>query len=159
MSYPGRRQTERFVTTVALPALQEVHEELRAQGAEVTLSEGVVEGLQIPHLDLLVTMGDERGFKYQIYPVQLDIPTYAVRSTSEQSKYYRMEVFSLEGSHGYDLMGYSKEQVITDVLDHYETHLDFLHLNRSEPGNTALPKDQTAKANWEADYDSEDVKK
>ena len=159
MSYPGQRQAQRFVSTVALPALQEVEAELRIQGAEVTLSEGVVEGLQISHLDLLVSMGDERGFKYQIYPVQLDIPTYAVRSTSEQGKYYRMEVFSLEGSHEYDLMGYSKEQVIADVLDHYETHLDFLHLNRTEPGNTALPKDQTAKANWEADYDSEDVEK
>ncbi|MDJ0338526.1 choline BCCT transporter BetT [Cryobacterium sp. PH31-O1] len=159
MSYPGQRQAEHFVSTVALPALREVHEELRAQGAEVTLTEGVVDGLQIPHLDLLVSMGDEREFKYQIYPVQLDIPTYAVRTESERGKYYRMEVFSLEGSHGYDLSGYSKEQVITDVLDHYETHLDFLHLNRTEPGNTALPDDQMSKDNWEADYDSEDVKK
>ena len=159
MSYPDQRQTQRFVSTVALPALQEVTEELRAQGAEVTLHEGVVDGLQIPHLDLLVSMGDEREFKYQIYPVQLDIPTYAVRTESERGKYYRMEIFSLEGSHGYDLMGYSKEQVITDVLDHYETHLDFLHLNRTEPGNTALPVDQMSKDNWEADYDSEEVKK
>ena len=43
-----------------------------------------------------------------------------------------MEVFALEGSHGYDLMGYTKEQVITDVLDHYERHLQFLHLNRAD---------------------------
>ena len=158
MSYPGQRQTERFVSTVALPALQEVHAELLAQGAEVTLTEGVVEELRIPHLDLNVAMGDERGFKYQIYPVQLDMPTYAVRSGSEQGKYYRVEVFSLEGSHGYDLMGYSKEQVIADVLDHYETHIDFLHLNRTEPGNTALPDGLAAKDNWEADFDSTQVK-
>ena len=159
MSYPGPKQTERFVSGIALPALQEVHDELLAQGAEVTLSQGVVDGLQIPHLDLQVSMGDERGFKYQIYPVQLDIPTYAVRSSSASGKYYRMEVFSLEGSHGYDLMGYSKEQVITDVLDHYETHLDFLHLNREDPGNTALAEDQVAKDNWEADFESDEAKK
>jgi choline/glycine/proline betaine transport protein len=159
MSYPGPKQTERFVSGIALPALQEVHDELLAQGAEVTLSQGVVDGLQIPHLDLQVSMGDERGFKYQIYPVQLDIPTYAVRSSSASGKYYRMEVFSLEGSHGYDLMGYSKEQVITDVLDHYETHLDFLHLNREDPGNTALAEDQVAKDNWEADFESDEATK
>ena len=158
MSYPGPRQAERFVSSVALPALQEVRDELVTQGAEVTLSQGVVDGLQIPHLDLNVSMGDERGFKYQIYPVQFDTPTYAVRSASASGKYYRMEVFSLEGSHGYDLMGYSKEQVITDVLDHYETHLDFLHLNRAEPGNTALAEDQVAKDNWEADFESDEVK-
>ena len=80
-----------------------------------------------------------------------------VRSAS--GKYYRMEVFSLEGSHGYDLMGYSKEQVITDVLDHYETHLDFLHLNREDPGNTALADDQVAKDNWEADFESDEAAK
>ncbi|TFD54838.1 BCCT family transporter [Cryobacterium sp. Hh11] len=158
MSYPGPRQAERFVSSVALPALQEVRDELVTQGAEVTLSQGVVDGLQIPNLDLNVSMGDERGFKYQIYPVQFDTPTYAVRSASASGKYYRMEVFSLEGSHGYDLMGYSKEQVITDVLDHYETHLDFLHLNRAEPGNTALAEDQVAKDNWEADFESDEVK-
>ncbi|MDJ0377050.1 choline BCCT transporter BetT [Cryobacterium sp. PH31-L1] len=158
MSYPGPRQAERFVSDVATPALQEVRDELRTQGAEVTLSKGVVDGLHISHLDLNVSMGDERGFKYQIYPVQFDTPTYAVRAASASAKYYRMEVFSLEGSHGYDLMGYSKEQVITDVLDHYETHLDFLHLNRAEPGNTALAEDQVAKDNWEADFDSDEVK-
>ncbi|WP_104135568.1 MULTISPECIES: choline BCCT transporter BetT [unclassified Cryobacterium] len=158
MSYPGPRQAERFVSSVALPALQEVRDELVTQGAEVILSQGVVDGLQIPHLDLNVSMGDERGFKYQIYPVQSDTPTYAVRSASASGKYYRMEVFSLEGSHGYDLMGYSKEQVITDVLDHYETHLDFLHLNRAEPGNTALAEDQVAKDNWETDFESDEVK-
>ena len=158
MSYPGPKQAERFVALVALPALQEVRDELAAQGAEVTLSEGIVDGLQLPHLDLLVSMGDERGFKYQIYPVQFDTPSYAVRSASSASKYYRMEVFSLEGSHGYDLMGYSKEQVITDVLDHYETHLDFLHLNRADPGNTAFAEAQVAKDNWEADFDTDEVK-
>jgi choline/glycine/proline betaine transport protein len=159
MSYPGPKQTERFVSGIALPALQEVNDELLTQGAEVTLSQGIVDGLQIPHLDLQVSMGDERGFKYQIYPVQLDIPTYAVRSSSASGKYYRMEVFSLEGSHGYDLMGYTKEQVITDVLDHYETHLDFLHLNREDPGNTALAEDQVAKDNWEADFESDEATK
>jgi choline/glycine/proline betaine transport protein len=158
MSYPGQRQADRFVTQVAQPALQEVHDELVSQGADVTLSQGVVDGLQIPHLDLLVSMGDERGFKYQIYPVQFDTPTYAVRSASSGAKYYRMEVFSLEGSHGYDLMGYTKEQVITDVLDHYETHLDFLHLNREERGgNTLVADDHLAKDNWETDFESEEV--
>jgi len=158
MSFPGQRQAERFVAQVAQPALQEVHDELVAQGADVTLSQGLVDGLQIPHLDLLVSMGDERGFKYQIYPVQFDTPTYAVRAASAGAKYYRMEVFSLEGSHGYDLMGYSKEQVITDVLDHYETHLDFLHLNREAPGgNTLVADDHLAKDNWEADFESDEV--
>ena len=158
ISFPGQRQTASFVSTVTLPAFQGVYEELHAQGAEVTLAESVVEDLQIPYLDLLVAMGDERGFKHQIYPVQLDIPAHAVRSASTQRKYYRMEVFSLEGSHGDELMGYGKEQVIADVLDRYKTHLDFPYLDRAQPGNTALPHDQRTKNNWAADHNLEKVK-
>ncbi len=138
MSYPTARQADRFVANIAGPALREVHEELVAQGAEVTLTEGIVNEFKIPHVELLVSMGEERGFQYEIRPVRYDTPSFAVRAASAEDRYYRMEVFSLEGSRGYDLLGYTKEQVIADVLDHYETHLEFLHLNREEPGNTAV---------------------
>lgn len=152
MTYPGPKQANRFVDTVALPALQEVHDELKAQDANVSLTTGIIEICGIRHVDLLVRLCDERPFKYQIYPVQYDTPSYAPGNAGREPKYYRMEVFSLEGSHSYDLAGYSKEQVITDVLDHYETHLEFLHLNRAVPGTTAVTEDQAAKDNWESDF-------
>lgn len=159
MSYPGRRQTTRFVETVALPALQEVCEELTSQGAETVLSVVPVESCGINSVDLQLAMGEERAFKYQIYPVQYETPSYATRRADPEDHYYRMEVFSLEGSHGYDLMGYTKEQVITDVLDHYEQHLEFLHLNRAAPGNTVLVEDQVAKDNWESDFETQEATK
>jgi choline/glycine/proline betaine transport protein len=43
-----------------------------------------------------------------------------------------------EGSQGNDLVGYTKEQVINDVLDRYERHMTFLHINRISPGNRPL---------------------
>jgi choline/glycine/proline betaine transport protein len=54
-------------------------------------------------------------------------------------------------------MGHGTEQVVIGVLDHYDTHLDVLHLNRAEPGNTAFAEDQVAKDNWEADCESDGV--
>jgi choline/glycine/proline betaine transport protein len=51
-----------------------------------------------------------------------------------KSTYYRLETFLLEGSQGNDLMDYSKEQVITDILDQYERHLNFIHLHRKRRG-------------------------
>lgn len=36
------------------------------------------------------------------------------------------------------LMDYSKEQVITDILDQYERHLNFIHLHREAPGNSVM---------------------
>ena len=49
-----------------------------------------------------------------------------------------LETFLLEGSQGNDLMDYSKEQVITDILDQYERHLTFIHLHREAPGHSVM---------------------
>ena len=158
MTYPGPKQAGRFVESVAYPALQDVHDELESQGAEVSLTLVEADANGIRSADLAVGLGEERPFKYQIYPVQYETPSYALRSASTDTKYFRMEVFSLEGSHGYDVMGYTKEQLITDVLDHYERHLEFLHLNREVPGNTAITEDPVVKDNWEADFVGEEEK-
>ena len=71
--------------------------------------------------------------------------TAAVRvlpcARSGKSTYYRLETFLLEGSQGNDLMDYSKEQVIIDILDQYERHLNFIHLHREAPGsNLTFPE-------------------
>ena len=42
-------------------------------------------------------------------------------------RYYRAEVHLSEGSQNYDLVGYTKEQIINDILDQYERHMQFLH--------------------------------
>ncbi len=61
------------------------------------------------------------------------------------ASYYRLETYLYEGSQGNDLVGYTKEQVINDVLDRYERHMTFLHINRISPGNR--PYFQTLKDN------------
>jgi choline/glycine/proline betaine transport protein len=38
-------------------------------------------------------------------------------------------------------MDYNKEQVIIDILDQYERHLNFIHLHREAPGaNIVYPQ-------------------
>ncbi len=66
------------------------------------------------------------------------VPGFTYRARSGKSTYYRLETFLLEGSQGNDLMDYSKEQVITDILDQYERHLNFIHLHREAPGNSVM---------------------
>lgn len=135
MSYPGKKQTLKEIEQVYRPAMQEVATELNVQGADVTFNEGVAEDSGLPHLDLHVSMGDEQNFDYQLWPTQFSSPSFAVRGKRADERYFRMEVYLLEGTQGYDLMGYSKEQVINDILDQYERHMHFLHLNREAPGN------------------------
>lgn len=83
-------------------------------------------------------MGEEQNFVYQIWPQQYSVPGFTYRARSGKSTYYRLETFLLEGSRGNDLMDYSKEQVITDILDQYERHLNFIHLHREAPGHSVM---------------------
>ena len=139
MNYPGTRYTKQMMETVCYPAMEEVAQELRLRGAAVELkSLPPEEGENLGHLDLLVHMGDEQNFIYKIWPQQYSVPGFTYRARSGKSTYYRLETFLLEGSQGNDLMDYSKEQVITDILDQYERHLNFIHLHREAPGNSVM---------------------
>ncbi|WP_413455690.1 choline BCCT transporter BetT [Glutamicibacter sp. FR1] len=153
MSYPGHRSAKRYLGQVALPALQEVSEEFTARGATVALDIEQVANLELNSLDLVVENGAERPFKYQIYPVQLPVPTYA-RVSAGTDVYYRLEVFSQEGSHGYDLMGLTKEQLICDVLDQYEAHLEFLEAQTESAAPSQINSDGASKTDWESDFET-----
>ncbi|WP_075182511.1 choline transporter [Pantoea sp. 1.19] len=136
MNYPGSRYTRQMMETVCFPAMEEVAKELELRGAKVELqSLPPAEDENLGHLELLVNLGEEQNFVYQIWPQQYSVPGFTYRARSGKSTYYRLETFLLEGSQGNDLMDYTKEQVIIDILDQYERHLNFIHLHREAPGN------------------------
>ncbi len=142
MNYPGTRYTQQMMETVIYPAMQDVAKELELRGARVTLeSVPAEEDKPLGHLDLRVHLGEEQNFVYQVWPQQYSVPGFTYRARSGKSHYFRLETFLLEGSQGNDLMDYNKEQVIIDILDQYERHLNFIHLHREAPGaNIVYPQ-------------------
>jgi len=139
MNYPGSTHTKKMLDTVCLPAMQEVALELQRRGAEVQVNElPPLEDERLNHLEMLVTLGEEQRFLYQIWPQRYSVPAFTYRARSGKSDYFRLETFLLEGTQGNDLMDYTKEQIINDILDQYERHLTFLHIHREAPGN-AMP--------------------
>ncbi len=140
MNYPGQGYTEKMLETVCQPAMEEVASELANSGAEVEWKHvpNVEDASEPGYLSLRVGLGDDSDFIYQIHPQRYAIPGFTYRAQSGKSTYFRLETFLREGSQGNDLMGYSKEQVITDILDQYERHLNFIHLHREAPGNTIV---------------------
>lgn len=136
MNYPGTRYTQKMMEEVLFPAMQDVAKELELRGGRVSLERvEPEEGQPLGHLDLRVLLGEEQDFVYQIWPQQYSVPGFTYRARSGKSTYYRLETFLLEGSQGNDLMDYNKEQVIIDILDQYERHLNFIHLHREAPGS------------------------
>ncbi|WJV64024.1 choline transporter [Pectobacteriaceae bacterium CE70] len=137
MNYPGTTHTEEMLNTVCRPAMQDVARELALRGAKVEFNElPPQDDERLNHLELLVRLGDEEDFVYQIWPQRYSIPAFTYRARSGKSHYYRLETYLMEGTQGNDLMDYSKEQIINDILDQYERHMQFLHIHREAPGNT-----------------------
>jgi choline/glycine/proline betaine transport protein len=125
--YPRRRDVERFIVAIAAPACAEVAEELRKQGYAVELTGGEDNrtGLQITH-------EGAPDFIYQIRPRGYPMPSFVAteEGDSDEATYFRAEVHLREGGQNYDVMGWSRDGVIGDILDQYEKHMHFLHMVR-----------------------------
>ncbi|MBI8215316.1 choline BCCT transporter BetT [Pseudomonas aeruginosa] len=128
--FPSRDAVYRFMNDVVRPAISEVSEVFREKGLAVDaqLDPGNAS------LSLEIGHGEQHRFLYQVLMRGYFTPSFARAGMGglhlKNRRYFRAEVHLAEGSQDYDLMGYTKEQIINDMLDQYERHLQFLHLVR-----------------------------
>ncbi len=130
--FPRRSHVNRFIDEVVLPAFEEVAAELRKQGYSVA-----VESRDDKRCKLEVQHNVEVNFVYEIRPRAYVQPDFIMPDEDdteteerEERKYFRAEVYLLEGGQDYDIMGWSRDEVIDDILDQYEQHMHFLHVVR-----------------------------
>ncbi len=123
--FPRRAHVNRFLDEVVQPACLAVTEELRKQGltAEVQSGDDHRVRLEVRH-------GAEVDFVYEVHPRAYVQPSFVMLEGDEERKYFRAEVHLLEGGQDYDVMGWSRDEVIDDILDQYEQHMHFLHVVR-----------------------------
>ncbi|KJK06975.1 MULTISPECIES: choline BCCT transporter BetT [Pseudomonas] len=125
---PKRSHVTRFIGEVVKPACEEVAGELRKQGYEVTLQEQ-----DDGRITLELDHAGEGRFLYEVRPRAFVMPSFVLQERDDNSdarKYFRAEVHLREGGQDYDIMGWSREDVIGDILDQYERHLHYLHMVR-----------------------------
>jgi len=147
MSYADEDRARSFVETVAAPAIEEVAAELAKLGADVRCDRGEHPDSTVPFVDLVVCFPEAEDFKYQAYPVAYSVPSFAANLATVRDVYYRIEIFSMLGSRGRDIMGYTKDQVISDVLDSYDAHIMYLTMSQ-EIGTATGTIPVTAPATW-----------
>lgn len=133
MSTPRQAQVEKFLNETVKPAMDEV----AAKFEESNLPVSVELGEDRCYID--VDHGAEIDFVYGVRARRFAAPSFAMgglrgkRGKSEQNRdrsHYRAEVYLREGGQQYNVVGYTKSQLIGDILDQYEKHLHFLHLMR-----------------------------
>ncbi|WP_177442456.1 choline transporter BetT [Pseudomonas sp. HLS-6] len=128
--FPSRDEVYRFMDDVVRPAIAEVTEVFAEKGLAVISQEDPSHD----NVSLKIGHGEEQPFIYQVQMRGYFTPSFALAGLGTQElknrRYYRAEVHLSEGSQDYDLTGYNKEQIINDILDQYERHLQYLHLVR-----------------------------
>lgn len=130
VSFPAKKEAYRFMANYVNPALEDVASELEKKGLTIKLLK------EEDRLELEVLHGEEVDFFYQVRLVKAIKPVFAlgqsanISAIDDDDMYYRAEVFLAEGSQDYDILGCTKEQIIIDVLNQYERHMQFLHFER-----------------------------
>ncbi|HHX34769.1 MAG TPA: choline transporter, partial [Gammaproteobacteria bacterium] len=132
--FPRRSHVNRFIDEVVLPGFEEVAIELRKQGYTV---EVLNQDDDDKHCRLEVQHNLEVNFVYEVRPRAYVRPDFMSQDDTdeeseerEERKYFRAEVYLMEGGQDYDIMGWSRDEVIDDILDQYEQHMHFLHVVR-----------------------------
>ncbi|CAM5518567.1 BCCT family transporter [Eoetvoesiella caeni] len=124
---PKRGHVLRFMNDIVLPAMHAVANELRQQGYEAVVHEKGDNDeirLEVQH------HGELLDFAYAVWPLEQIRPALTPDEVDdeEERRFFRAEVFLREGGQDYDIMGWSQEDVIGDILDQYERHRQYLHM-------------------------------
>lgn len=129
IQFPNKTAVKLFIDSAVLSALESVSKELANNHVE---SE-IVNKKEM--LSLNVQHGSEYSFVYGIKCEKYRQPSYSPdneesHESADEHTYYRAEVHLAEGGQDYDIMGWTKQAVINDVIDQYHKHQHFLHLLR-----------------------------
>lgn len=132
VEYPSKEEVSDFINDVAYKSMQTVHLELKRRGWESS----VYIDKDPLRTRIEVTKSEQVPFIYEVRLCERVIPGFAFseillepepNADEEESFYYRAEVFLREGGEAYDVYGYSRHNMITDILNHFEHYLHKLH--------------------------------
>ncbi len=123
--FPKHSHVKRFMEEVIHPSMALVEAELAKQHYSSSINKE-----QDDRIHFEVDLGDNLNFIYEVRLHAFIQPTFALAGLNAEQKYYRAEVHLKEGGQDYDVMGWTQEQIIHDILNQYEKHLHFLHLLR-----------------------------
>ncbi|AQQ67036.1 choline transporter [Microbulbifer agarilyticus] len=126
-------EVQAFIDNTGKPALEEFAAEMQKNGYQASVTERKNHVVQLE-----VTQGSEVSFIYGLHPKATLKPDAAHPEREldndldddSDDVYFRAEVHLQEGGQDYDVMGWTAEQLLTDMVSQYERHMQFLHTLR-----------------------------
>lgn len=129
LTYTSKKEAvERFVNETVVAAMQDVAEEITKHDCAATAF------VEPDKAEMRVSHPAEQDFYFAVKTIGYRRPAFAFADTDPDdtsiSKGYRAEVFLNEGGQDYCIYSYEKEQVIHEILNQYNRHMQFLHIVR-----------------------------
>lgn len=125
MHYPHTKQeVEQYIQQTVSPALHAMAQELKQRQLQVTV-ENIEHGMV-----LRVDHRNEINFIYQVTVRETLPPSFMREQYPDIQEYYQTEVALREGGQNYDLMNWTENDILQDIIDQYERHLYFLNVVR-----------------------------
>ena len=144
VDYPDQDQVKTYITDEVMAAMKRLAQGLDEQGwpAKVTLDRDPCRA----YLEVEVHKPDQLDFLYEVRLRGYEKPAFAAPSTTTPettvakaetdsanadapAQYYRAEVFLQRGGLDQDVYGYTQQELIGDILDHFERYLSFLQIS------------------------------
>ena len=121
----AKSMVKEFLNKAALSAMQEFLTIFKKYHINTSITSGE------DFITLMIPKKDGDNFMYSVKLRPFLLPGFLEKGNLDQH-YYRAEVFLEHGGQHYDIMYYSKEQVIADIVNQYEKHLHYLHVHTWE---------------------------
>lgn len=121
---PPRKETvERYVAGTVIPAWETAVRELARNGVEARIEERDGQGNA-----LVVATEGARDFVYGVHVVGQQSPGVVLRAVDAgvRSRTWLAKTFFADGRKGYNIMGFSREQLIEDMLGQYEAYVQLI---------------------------------
>ncbi|MCI7690716.1 MAG: choline BCCT transporter BetT [Trueperella pyogenes] len=130
-------QASGYLDRVVQPALEALAAEMTAQGmpAEVVRADHeLIDGMDPEALiydRVKFAIAGEEPFVYRVVAVDAPAVVYGGRFSEDEDRSVRLEVHTSAGGQDYDVMGYSGEAIIHDLLDHFDYYQAQLRSGRT----------------------------
>ena len=126
MHYPhSEQEIQHYIDSEVFNAFKSVQKEFQRRQLEVSIQS--IDG----GMELRVDHHNEINFVYQVVAQETVPPSFMAEAMPNEVKYYQAEVFLREGGQNYDVMDWTSEDLLQDIIDQYERHLHFLSLVRT----------------------------
>lgn len=126
MHYPHTEtEVQHYIDTQVRKAFESIQREFKRRHLDVEIRE-IENGLQL-HVD----HHHEINFTYKVISHATVPPSFMLgRAEEDEANYFQAGVFLREGGKNYDVMDWTQEDLIQDIIDQYERHLYFLNIVR-----------------------------